>query len=586
MTEFLDSPLSDTVFGIIGIIATLLAFGVGVLLLARGWRLGDPDRNKPHCPRCYTPMAVTADALPARCGNCNREVRREKSLRRPKRNTRAIVGGLALLFFGAMPVIALLARLLPERKGPIFEAGSPAPWFIFGGFFLALGALLIVRGWRFSDAKRWSAHCRKCRYDLRGHKPAGDAATLPVTCPECGRTATRHRHLFKPKKRRLAIAAGIVLFVAGSGLVLTPEVESKGGWSFAARATVFLIALPHLDDPTEWEVYDDFDEAFGKASGAHGAQPRWTGHYMWRWMWWLGRKRCIDAAVDGKTVECRSAAMSMLDGLWRHDLPKHRVASWNNALLSAIQTADASTINKIVSHPVSPPEELVIEELIALIYKNNGTTSTHAAYLLRSTSLENDQRRDLVVDLLRSGDSGLIDLGILLMEEFDLEIEVISDELLRLIDVPGLRYSAMQLLATLGDSAPQRIRDEIASRLASNDPAVQMEGISLVETGGERSSIYLSALVQIALTDSVNAVAAARVTQVVAPPDEVHLVRQELLNAKLPSVRYNAVRAFEQLRLNDPSILADLDRLAGTDPHAEVRSAAQRAADRIRSRNQ
>lgn len=68
------------------------------------------------------------------------------------------------------------------------------------------------------------------------------------------REATKYKHLFKPKKRKRLIALGLVSLIAGSALMLTPEVEEKGGWSFVTQATVFLIALPHLEDPRSWDL--------------------------------------------------------------------------------------------------------------------------------------------------------------------------------------------------------------------------------------------------------------------------------------------------------------------------------------------
>ncbi len=571
MSAFFDSPIAGTVLGIICIIATLLAMGVGILLLARGLRFGDPDRNKPHCPRCYASMAVPAGSLPARCGNCNREVRREKSLRRPKRNARAIVGGLAFLLFGVLPVIGLLVSVLPERKKPIFETGSPAPWFIWGGFFLALGALLIIRGWRFSDAKRWSAHCRKCRYDLRGHKPTGDATTLPVTCPECGRTATRHRHLFKPKKRRLPIAAGIVLCLAGTGMVLTPEVESKGGWSFAAQATVFLIALPHIDDPTEWDLDDDLMSQYR--------------HDMWGWMRRLTLRRVVAAAADGATETTRSAAIDMLRWIEPEEIPAGLRRKWSGALVRELQRGDPQSIERAIIAGQSAADDQLAPALFELLKSRDPTTAESAAYGLAMYGIVGPERAPLIREMLASSDDAVIARGIVLAQGLGDDIGILTDDLLPLIDHPTLGESAIDGLALLGEAAPVVVHEAIAEGLASSDVNAQRTSLDRLRIRSGPLESFLPAVIEIARDGGANLGYAMSVLERL-PEEEATAIYLDLLNADAPAARHAAARALGSMHSDDEKVLAALDRLAGSDPDIGVRLAAERSAGWIRSLNQ
>ncbi|MCB9843137.1 MAG: hypothetical protein H6812_07745 [Phycisphaeraceae bacterium] len=254
----LDSPVTELILNILSIIAVLLAVGVGIMLVLRGWRFRDKQRNTAHCPRCHTPTPSPAPTLPVTCANCNKVTRRKRELFKPQRHWKSIIGGLVLFTIGTLFItLTILTFLRPTDPIIKIEEDSPWPWLLWGAFWVMIGALLVYGGWRMSDGGRWKAHCRKCRYDLRGHGNAGSAAettAFPVTCPECGREATKYKHLFKPKKRKRLIALGLVSLIAGSALMLTPEVEEKGGWSFVTQATVFLIALPHLEDPRSWDL--------------------------------------------------------------------------------------------------------------------------------------------------------------------------------------------------------------------------------------------------------------------------------------------------------------------------------------------
>ncbi|MEQ8770248.1 MAG: hypothetical protein RIB60_07035 [Phycisphaerales bacterium] len=96
-------------------------------------------------------------------------------------------------------------------------------WWTIGGWAIAaLGAAVVV--WAlFWDRARGRLRCRRCWYALE-ETPAGGA----VTCPECGRVHAARRQMLKTRRRWWRAAAGVLVVLAGLGLVVTPAVRARG----------------------------------------------------------------------------------------------------------------------------------------------------------------------------------------------------------------------------------------------------------------------------------------------------------------------------------------------------------------------
>lgn len=106
-------------------------------------------------------------------------------------------------------------------------------------------ALAIVAGYfllrsLFMDRSKGRKRCRKCWYNLAS---LGD---VPITCPECGKTHTKPRHLRQTRRRKGRAFIWLLVMIAGGyGLWVVPRVQSEGRHGFVPD---FLLAyyVPHI----------------------------------------------------------------------------------------------------------------------------------------------------------------------------------------------------------------------------------------------------------------------------------------------------------------------------------------------------
>lgn len=97
-------------------------------------------------------------------------------------------------------------------------------WIIAFWVLLALGAVLVLRGW-FWDRPGWrgrpARRCKRCWYDLGG---AGD---VPVKCSECGNVHTRERWLRRVRRHKRVVAVGVVMLLGAPVAGLVPAYQQN-----------------------------------------------------------------------------------------------------------------------------------------------------------------------------------------------------------------------------------------------------------------------------------------------------------------------------------------------------------------------
>lgn len=599
----LDSPVTELILNILSIIAVLLAVGVGIMLVLRGWRFRDKQRNTAHCTRCHTATPSPTPALPVTCANCNKVTRRKRELFKPQRHWKSIIGGLVLFTIGTLFItLTILTFLRPTDPIISFEEDSPWPWLLWGAFWVIIGALLVYGGWRMSDGGRWKAHCRKCRYDLRGHGNAGSAAettAFPVTCPECGREATKHKHLFKPKKRRRLIALGLISLIAGSALLLTPEVEEKGGWSFVGQATVFLIALPHLEDPRSWEVYGDLEDAL-----YWSAQQRWSDDYddepnsMWGWMRWLAIRRAI-AAAGSKSEDCQLAAITLMYWSWEffdEAIPKGRKKRWIKSLLAAGNSTNPDLVEVVGD---AWPEEYqdqwmgdATEQLIATLTAHldspDGALVDAAMGAIVSNNWVSPRHIGAIRKELNSGIEQRVISAMWMVEQLGSEAALLSDDLLALMHPESSVFTAQvaaSLLLSINEQTAEMLRHRTDTLIRSEDPEDQLVGISIVAVNQPAISGYLQRVIEIAKHGDQNCKQAMYCIFAIAPSQATQYFF-EFLNDGNPTVRFVSIEMLSSMvKYRDESadeVLRALEDVAHLDADSAVRAAALDAAKAIR----
>lgn len=232
------------------------------------------------------------------------------------------------------------SRPYPVRAMPLLAIAYDPAWTLPGVAAALVGLLLAIRGFVLHDRLRKAPHCPKCRYDLGAHTGAAAPFRLPVTCPECGREVDTPKQLFRPRRRKRITALGVFIFLAGTASILHPEVRAKGGWVFNAKATAFLIALPHLDEPKEWSVYDPLrtrlNRAFPRPVRAQ-YRSKESRSLFWGWMQSLLVRRVAAGVGDGETELCREASILLLSSFpWQFNEDSSRA---RRAILRALLDA-------------------------------------------------------------------------------------------------------------------------------------------------------------------------------------------------------------------------------------------------------
>jgi hypothetical protein len=181
------------------------------------------------------------------------------------------------------------------------KAGMTILGIILTGAFLVAGLALLawtVRG----DPPRGRRRCPICWYDMSGDR---------LTCPECGRTATREAALFRTRRRwRRAMLALLLLALVPA--VFYGDRFRTSGWAAMPR-TLVLLSLPLGDlrqtatGTTAADIERSYVMAFARQSQSELAswQRRWT-------VWALGRK--LRRAPE---AENRALAAVYLSLLWR-----------------------------------------------------------------------------------------------------------------------------------------------------------------------------------------------------------------------------------------------------------------------------
>src|SRR5688572_3890533 len=105
---------------------------------------------------------------------------------------------------------------------------------VLGWGLILFGALLILHA-LFADRSRGRRRCPRCWYSMDG--------VPSLTCPECGRAASKERRLCKTRRRyRVALAAS-VLPVLGVAALATSGII-RLGWVGAIPTTALVAVVP------------------------------------------------------------------------------------------------------------------------------------------------------------------------------------------------------------------------------------------------------------------------------------------------------------------------------------------------------
>lgn len=112
----------------------------------------------------------------------------------------------------------------PWGPSPPWSPGWPDwVWYLVAGV-LALVVLLLLWFAVWRGRSRGRARCPRCWYDMSG-SVAGDPS---FTCPECGRSISRPRKLYRVRVRWVGLALACVCAVLCAASLMMPSIE-KGG---------------------------------------------------------------------------------------------------------------------------------------------------------------------------------------------------------------------------------------------------------------------------------------------------------------------------------------------------------------------
>lgn len=128
------------------------------------------------------------------------------------------------------------------------------PWYIGASLAGMVGVSLLA--WSlFADRSRGRLRCPRCWYQI-----APRVETLPITCPECGRSVAKFSHLRRTHRRWRWALVAVCTCVIAPALGAAPAVR-RSGWARYAPTTVLILAYSHADSPAD-EVIKQLDSRF------------------------------------------------------------------------------------------------------------------------------------------------------------------------------------------------------------------------------------------------------------------------------------------------------------------------------------
>ncbi len=111
--------------------------------------------------------------------------------------------------------------------------------WVVAALLALLGLVLLLLGF-FRDKHKGKRRCPSCWYDMAG---------VPgLTCPECGKDATKETGLFKRRRSKWKISLGVTALALSVGVALWPKVARDGWWT--VTPTIALIWM--WPDVPEW----------------------------------------------------------------------------------------------------------------------------------------------------------------------------------------------------------------------------------------------------------------------------------------------------------------------------------------------
>lgn len=170
---------------------------------------------------------------------------------------------------------------------------------------LTFAAALIYAGVRF-DPANGRRRCPRCWYDMAG--------TPMRRCPECGHECSKERRLFRARRSRWLIAAGMMLALAPCSIGVAKDVNLRG-WVAAIPTPVLIAGLPWLTDEMAVESEASLRERYGG-----GCYYSSSDNEMWRWQERLLRWRCrslLRTSTDLRVVE-----LAAIFNPWKDNEPR------------------------------------------------------------------------------------------------------------------------------------------------------------------------------------------------------------------------------------------------------------------------
>ena len=233
-------------------------------LLWRGVARGSGNRR---CPACRKPVAMPAKA----CGACGFASDRERDFPRAHLHWRFIgAAGGALVAAAVAACLGAWVHSWSQEEWWEGEGSGLGPWESAALGVAAFGLILAIWSWR-GDRSRGRKRCPKCWYDMSGGS---------LKCPECGHEASAGKHLYRPRRRRVAAVAGLLILASSYGVWVVPDVAA-GGWLALCPTWVLIVGMEWLPeqcirDESAFRQYDEDRTLYGRYLDTNWSwQDRW-----------------------------------------------------------------------------------------------------------------------------------------------------------------------------------------------------------------------------------------------------------------------------------------------------------------------